>query len=361
VSVVLTLAFVEGALRIRQWMRYGSTGTALYGSRFDQASGLTVPLAGERTGTIAINSHGFRGPEFSVPKPPGMIRLAFLGASTTFCAEVSSNEAAWPHLVWQALEDRFPGAQLDYVNGAFPGYTVDSSTKNLRHRIRPLEPDVIVLYEGVNDLSRETRRLAEQQGILRGNVDDDNFLGRWWLTWSLVEKNLRLLARQRNATQEDAPHIRFDPREISSGFRTRLTALVRDAQQVAPLVAVATFSQKVRAGQSPEQQVHNSATHLYYMPFLAVNDIVRTFAEYNRVIREVAAETGALLIENENDIPADDEHFRDSVHFTDEGSRAMAQRVSRALIGSSALQRLIATTGHGAGHTPQRARNEQSQ
>ena len=56
------------------------------------------------------------------------------------------------------------------------------------------------------------------------------------------------------------------------------------------------------------------------------------FDRYNRIIAEVASETGAVLIGGEVMIPGDGEHFNDSVHFKDAGSRIMAQRVSEALL-----------------------------
>ena len=65
------------------------------------------------------------------------------------------------------------------------------------------------------------------------------------------------------------------------------------------------------------------------------------FDEYNRVIREVARETGTLLIEAANEIPGDSKHFADSVHFTETGCRALARLVVEALASSAELRRLI--------------------
>lgn len=59
-------------------------------------------------------------------------------------------------------------------------------------------------------------------------------------------------------------------------------------------------------------------------------------------MREVAAATGALLIEREDDIPGDPAHFADTVHFTDAGSAAMAARVTRALANDPTVRELAA-------------------
>ena len=83
-----------------------------------------------------------------------------------------------------------------------------------------------------------------------------------------------------------------------------------------------------------------SSSALFYMPFLHPRSIVAAYRRYNDIIREVAMETGALLIEGEDDIPGDPEHFTDSVHFTDSGSRAMAARVSNAFVRDSRFKAL---------------------
>ena len=64
------------------------------------------------------------------------------------------------------------------------------------------------------------------------------------------------------------------------------------------------------------------------------------FDEYNRIIREVAAASGALLIDVADAIPADAVHYNDSVHLKDEGCRAMAERVVRELEHAPAFRAL---------------------
>jgi lysophospholipase L1-like esterase len=201
--IVILLGLAEGATRLRQWIKYGSFGqlSAVYTT--DPKTNLRVPKANAETGTIQINFLGFRGPELKNPKPAGSLRIAFLGASTTFCAEVSSNELAWPHLVAQSLQAAYPDIPIEYVNGAVPGYTVTSSLRNLQERIAPLVPDVIVIYHATNDLSVETRDMATKQGIIDdGEVEKTSWLADYSLLWYLVEKNLRLKKLQNEAREQ---------------------------------------------------------------------------------------------------------------------------------------------------------------
>jgi len=339
VLAALALA-LEGAVRVRQWKRFGTIGR-VHAFVTDPASGLLIPEPGRRTASIAIDSLGFRSPELERPKPSGRLRLAFLGGSTTFCAEASSNESTWPHQVWRRLSQDLPAGRLDYLNAAVGGYTLEQIDATLRQRVAPLEPDVIFLYEATNDLTRDSRELAQAQGVYRGHADEDSWISRRSLAWYLLEKNYLMRSRQAHALSGEG-RLRFEPRELASGFRRRLEVLVREAQARARLVVLVTFSARVRREQTPEQRLEACQTSLFYMPYMTPDGLLAAFEEYNRAIREVAAATGALLIEAADAIPGDSFHFNDSVHLKDAGCRALAERVVEALQRAPAFRALVA-------------------
>lgn len=340
VILVLLLA-AEIVVRVRQHLRYGSTATLEEQYTVDPRLNLRVPVAGFSRGRIEVNAMGFRGPDIEVPKPANTLRLAFLGASTTWCAEVSSNDLVWPHLVATELSRAFRTTRFDYVNAGVPGYTLESMQRSLELRVASLEPDVIVIYEATNDLSGEMRRVAAARGVIESDrFEVESWPGRYSLLWYLAEKNLRVLAAQRIA-KSAGMRLEFDPREIGHEYRADLTRLVRTAQRHAKLVAVATFSVQPRRGQTEERQMQASSSALFYMPFLHPESIIAAYERYNDIVREVARQTGSLLIEGENDIPGDPVHFADTVHFTDAGSRAMAARISSALMADTRLKALL--------------------
>ena len=141
VVVLIALLGCEGALRLRAWIRYGSPATAVRDPMlvYDHDADLLVPRPGyEAKGArinIHINSLGFRGDEITREKPHHTVRIACLGASTTFCAEVSSNHQTWPYLLQQKLRQAYPGVNIEVVNGAVGGYVAADNLKNLEHRV----------------------------------------------------------------------------------------------------------------------------------------------------------------------------------------------------------------------------------
>lgn len=321
---------IEGAARVRQRLKYGTFGRVQEFAT-DPSTGLLTLVPGRDTGAITINSLGLRGDEITSPKPAGTRRIAFLGASTTYCAEVSSNAATWPARVHAELAAQVRSCTLDFINAGVPGYTLEETTSNLEKRVAPLEPDVIVFYEATNDLTRDTRRLAQAQGVYTEHADSDSWPSRVSLAWYLVEKNLVLRGRQR-AAQGAVGRVQFDPRELSRGFEQRLRRFVELASQRAELVALVTFCVHVRREQGPEQQLDACNTSLYYMPYMTPELLLAGFEEYNRVIRAVAGDTGSLLIEAADAVPGDKQHFNDSVHLKDAGCVALASAIARALL-----------------------------
>ncbi len=110
---------------------------------------LTVDVGGVQY-DVAINSLGYRDREFSVAKPPGVIRIVCIGGSTT--VQGVRNEETYPALLEKRLRARF-GPRVQVINLGVSGY-------NSYHWVQPdklsellrLKPDVVVQYDGVNDI-----------------------------------------------------------------------------------------------------------------------------------------------------------------------------------------------------------------
>lgn len=337
-GLLISLALVEVGLRVRQRLKYGTT-FSYYEFVVHEPSGLRIPAPGTDAGPLQVNSLGFRGPEIELPKPPGRIRLAFLGGSTTFCAEASSRETTWPHLVVEALRAAHPEREFDYVNGGAGGFTADDSRRSLIHRVRPLEPDVLVVYHASNDLVVQARRLAKAEGLWDDREAELSWLADHWLTWNMIEKNLRSRAAQSTSGRR----LEVDPAALAAPFREDVAALLEECRATAPVAAVATFCQRARRGQTAEERRAACVSSLYYMPFMPVPAILDAFEEYNRVLRSSAAEQGAILIECEEAVPADGEHFNDSIHFLDPGCRLFAERVAAGIEAAPAFRALLAS------------------
>jgi len=110
---------------------------------------LDVTVGGERF-VVQMNSEGYRTHEFAIPKPPGMVRVICIGGSTTVAGR--TNDETYPALLQKKLRARFPGLPLEVLNLGVSSATTAYWYARLP-RVFGYEPDVIVQYPGVNDIS----------------------------------------------------------------------------------------------------------------------------------------------------------------------------------------------------------------
>lgn len=333
------IALAEGAIRLRQWLTHGQMGTveSLYVT--DHASGLRVARAGYRSDRMNISAQGFRGPDLIIPKPDGTIRIAFLGASTTICSEITDAES-WPQRVVERLRERYPDRHIDFLNAGVPGYLVESTQRAWRMRVKRFDPDIVVVYHATNDLSVDSRAQAVAAGVYSPDAQAESWLAQHSLLWELAEKNLFI--RLRGAGPDRAHTLDFDAPAAARQFQERVTGLVRELKSGGRIVVLPTFAYRVRRGQAPDEAREAAVSALYYMPYLNLDGLLDGYEAYNGALRAVAVDTGALLVGGELEISADAEHFTDSVHFAPAGSAWMANRVADALMGSADFQTLLA-------------------
>ena len=97
-----------------------------------------------------INLHGFRGPEIEKNKPDNTFRIFTVGGSTTFSTGVE-DEFTWPSLLQENLDSLKTTTKIEVINAGLSGATSYSNSKLIKNKLISFEPDLIILYEGVND------------------------------------------------------------------------------------------------------------------------------------------------------------------------------------------------------------------
>ena len=103
---------------------------------------------------VAINSHGFRGKDFSISKPDGVIRVLTLGASSTF-GFFNKDDETYPYLLEQRLNKLCHGPKrFEVINFAIPDAIAFEIRAMFVAEGLDLDPDVVTFYEGRNDSAR---------------------------------------------------------------------------------------------------------------------------------------------------------------------------------------------------------------
>jgi hypothetical protein len=355
-SIILGLA--EGGLRVRQWVRYGSPSTGVRDPMlvFDAHAGIFVPRPGYSAKggkiDIEINSLGFRSDEIARVKPPRSVRIATLGASTTFCAEASSNRTTWPMRLQAKLQAAYPAVKIEVVNAAVGGYTSEENLKSLEYRVLPLEPDLVIYYEANNEIVKDTRALAAQEGL--GDTDGQpsfvEDLSKYSLLVDLAYKNLAIAARSRAGSARKVDRV---PPNLPDHFVGVLDAMRADLEPRHVPLVLSTFLVKYRRNQDRATQVKNADVAFFYMPWMSIDGMLDAMDVYNQAILDFAKRQGLPVVDDREAIPPDATHYSDCMHLLDPGSEAMAERFSRFLLDSRVLDRAIsAAGGTPASHAP---------
>ncbi len=329
--VVIFLA-AEGFVRYRAWVKHGGASIRIEKTyKLDENTGLRILRTEYRSERLTINSFGFRSPEIDREKPADTYRIAFLGGSTTFNFEVSGNANTWPALVVSSLSTPGEIRQFDFINAGVPGYSLGRSRERFEQLVKSFRPDLVVIYHASNDLSGISRRAARKAGVL-GNWGDQSlsWVSSWSLLAFLVEKSLQIILRQHSISTGDK--LKVDPDTLAEPFGRELRNLVRSVKSSGAKVALVAYATRLQRSMSvSERKAAAAFPLLYYMPYMTPNTLLDSFDAYNRVIRDVAKEENAVLIEAATAIPGDDRHFVDSVHLNDRGSAVMADIVSKSL------------------------------
>jgi len=100
---------------------------------------------------VTVNSHGLRGPEVTVPKPPGVYRVVWLGDDMIFSRHTPEAQTAC-QLLQQQLGVSVK-SRVEVLNAGTPDYCPLLSYLQTRHLLLALEPDLVVLNFDMSDVA----------------------------------------------------------------------------------------------------------------------------------------------------------------------------------------------------------------
>ena len=109
-------------------------------------------IPNQSTGSITINTLGFRGDEFFSIKPPDTYRIFMVGGSTVFGAGATSDETTIPGYLQYLLNEKDFGFDIEVVNSGIQGADSNTELKSIEQKLVRFSPDLIIIYDGWNDL-----------------------------------------------------------------------------------------------------------------------------------------------------------------------------------------------------------------
>ena len=104
------------------------------------------------TNDLHINSNGFRGEEIQKKKPAGVYRIFILGGSTVLNRPVPFEENS-ARVLEKMLNSYYTDKKFEVMNAGAEDYTTEHSIIQYMFKIKDFQPDLIIMYHGINDMT----------------------------------------------------------------------------------------------------------------------------------------------------------------------------------------------------------------
>jgi len=301
-----------------------------------------IPTPNYRYGKNKHNSLGYRGDEITQPKPAGEFRIVCLGGSTTYTGRVLDYRKSYPYLLEKELKDR-GFENVTVVNAGKPGRSSLETMINFQLRVLDLEPDLVIVYHGINDLNRRLvwppeayradnsgvrvasglskpyfferstllRILAIRAGLILPQASLSRFLGPTRPTYYAKD-----FARQkRRGTYPSGIFKEVSAEKMlatnkPTHFRRNITNIAASAKAHGAEVILATFAYTPVFEDKPRA---------------ASKEYISAFKEMEVVLKEIAQKMDVHFFDFASKFPSEKQYYEDEWHVNEEGAQLKAE------------------------------------
>lgn len=280
-----------------------------------------------------INSYGFCGPEFELKKPPDIYRIVCFGGST-------SHSGHYPKKLAYLLKDEhtISGKKFEVINAAVPTWDTTQSLIQFVTRVIYLDPDIIIIYEGINDYPMKAFYWFKNLPLVNyrayGSFVRNHFIIYNIAYNTLLEANNQLenfLFERRLSGIPDG--AMFDDNKITVTendnliFKTNIEnfIILSRSRNIKIMLCPMALSFDEAYG----KKKNLSLAKFYYAKDLEL--ITTRVAGYNKILKEIAQQYDTVYLDVARIIKPGEENFVDLCHFTEKGARGVAKALKDKL------------------------------
>ena len=282
------------------------------------------PNPGYERGGTTHNALGYRNEEFPVIKPEGEFRIVAIGGSSTYSISVKDNEQTFTAQLAKILREKYGYENVRVINAGVGGYNSSESLINFEFRVLDLDPDLVIVYHGTNDV--HTRFVDPE--FYRG--DNSGRRKQWTPPMiPLLEHSavFRIVLRKSGITKQVGvgnfvnADTAYGPYSVSKHdpmtlldknppiyFRRNLNNMIGIANANDVDIMFATWAYSTN--------FDDYASTPYYQ---------RGFNENNEVVMEVAGEKDIPVLDFASIMPAEKKYWADGRHVNAQGAKKKAE------------------------------------
>jgi lysophospholipase L1-like esterase len=356
-GIVSTVAFLlscvagEMALRYRERHRGTVPGTAPLLYYRHSRLGLALVRDYDYFGWYHTNRQGFRGTRpVSIEKTPGVLRILAVGGSTTFDVAVSSDSAAWPARLEHWVQQLYPGRKFEVINAGVPGYVAMQDLIRLETELGRYQPDLLILYQGHNDLFAGLRRSSTQikepfdpaPGEIPRLTPWMGWLERHSLLYTKIATGIQRLRLSRSAPRDaGARKPEEESDDGSQQFATTVALYLAVAGALNIPVVVPEIVQISGTGLEASDPVARQIWRIS-VPFASPDRVLRAYQRYDVALQKVCEQYHVPFLPM-HDLGIAGARFyapNDPIHFNDQGADRFAEGLARKILQENLLQNL---------------------
>ncbi len=270
-----------------------------------------------RDGRNRHNALGYRGAEVALEKAPGTYRILCLGGSTTYETGVPEFGRTWPAQMQEILRQRLGRDNVEVINAGCPQWNSWESLIDLQLRGLQLEPDLVIVYCGTNEIFP---RLVPPQEYRR---DNRGYRKGWEAEWSWWQHSVGMhflglasgLVRRTSLSEMcEIDYGDLDREACLTANTTRyyednLEQMVALTRQYGAKILISTWAW---CGDFEDDYASDPVFQ-------------RGFRETNEASRRVADELSVPLYDHASEMPTDRKWWHDGRHVNTEGARRKAE------------------------------------
>jgi hypothetical protein len=313
------------------------------------------------TNRFTTNNAGFRGDSLIEPKPPGEFRVFIVGGSTTECFYVDDKDDM-ARVVQNELAAVAPAGIVPRVyNVGMSGAASDDHVAMISQRLVHMQPDLIVVFCGINDLTRsiyhyDYRHYFDYNPALHV-VWYKRFLMHFQMARRLFALKQRVTGTGSQRLQEQrtlvtnyaglvgllrsVPASDIPPRTDEGSYATNLRSMIGLAKSNHVRFVYMTQATTWNSRVDPAAKDHHWMRYRAGAPGARPGDDGVTFREdlmdaamerLNNTMRAVSAEESVPMYDLARVLPKSLEYFYDDCHFNTAGSLAAGKGLAAFLV-----------------------------
>ncbi len=376
-TVLAVLLMVEFGARVIYSFYYRGPEALMYGFRYSNLGAINRARSVSRReewktkakdnfesidnkkGAGRLNSYGFVGPDFPVSKAEGVFRIVAMGGSTTQGKLGIAGTRVFPYTAFlqEIFNRKRGGKKVEVLNAGVAGIKIRGIYRRIRDKVLPLDPDLIILSIGWDDLRPITNMVPTQSEVSgaaqsplerRRGQNNRKMLIRWYVSrasftvvdrlsrFSLLVTGMRAVARRfligsssvyldNRSRKKMARVIATHP--LFSTYERYLEKTIRllRKRRICVLLLRAPYKYPARHFKPPNR--------LYYMyPLPRLYGIIEKVAEKYQV---PVANVETYF----NRLPEKEILFGDLMHMTSEGYGILASFIHRIIVDGSLLEK----------------------